>query len=106
MSEGAFTPGPWTVQPGPWSGIKGPHVMIGPADAVTSIAAAFGQTEDEQRANARLIAAAPELLGALAALFEHCAMVHKHWGDGNNLKEADAAIRDARALLARVQGEG
>lgn len=54
---------------------------------------------------ARLIAAAPDLLASLEALFEHCAMVHKHWGDGSNQKEADAAIKAGRAALQKARGE-
>jgi hypothetical protein len=46
--------------------------------------------------------AAPELLAALVGLFEHCAMVHKHWGDGCNREQADRAIDGARALLAKL----
>jgi hypothetical protein len=57
-------------------------------------------------ANARLIAAAPELLSALESLFEHCSMVHKRWGDGSNQKEADAAIEAARAAIAKAEGGG
>jgi hypothetical protein len=53
---------------------------------------------------ARLIAAAPEMLTVLTALFEQCAMIHKHWGDGGNAKQADAAIEAGRALLARIDG--
>ena len=40
------------------------------------------------------------LRAALQGLFDHCAMVHKHWGDGDNTKEADAAQKTARAALA------
>jgi len=43
---------------------------------------------------------AAQLAEALRALFEHCAMVHKHWGDGSNAREADAAQVDAHAALA------
>jgi hypothetical protein len=32
-------------------------------------------------------------------VFEHCALVHKHWGEGCNQRQADAAIAGARALL-------
>jgi hypothetical protein len=44
-----------------------------------------------------------ELIAALRGLFEHCAMVHKHWGDGDNTRQADAAVASARAALAKVQ---
>ena len=92
MSKGA-TAGPWAVQPEPWEGIKGPHRMIG-AGGVTSIAAAFGHDAREQEANARLIAAAPELLALLRATVEG------YEGD------TGCVCAEARALLARVQGEG
>ena len=53
-------------------------------------------------ANARLIAAAPDLLAALQGLFEHCAMIHKHGGDGDNQKQANAAEAAARAAIAKA----
>jgi hypothetical protein len=59
---------------------------------------------DAARANARLIAAAPEMLEALTALYEHCAMVHKHWGEGCNQKQADAAIAAGLAAIAKAEG--
>lgn len=58
----------------------------------------------EHEANARLIAAAPDLLDALERLFENCAMVHNRWGDNCNQKEADAAIATARAAIAKAKG--
>jgi len=57
---------------------------------------------EEHLANANLIAAAPDMAEALRGLFEHCAMVHKHWGDNCNRKEADAAIQAARAALEKA----
>jgi len=48
---------------------------------------------------------AGELVTALKALFEHCAMVHKCWGDSDNTKEADAAIKSARAAIATATKE-
>jgi hypothetical protein len=59
---------------------------------------------DQDKANACLIAAAPEILEALEALFEHCAMTHKHWGEGSNQREADAAITAGRAAIAKAKG--
>ena len=55
-------------------------------------------------ANARLIAAAPDLLEALGGLFEQCAMVHKHWGENSNTKQADDAIAFAQAAIAKAEG--
>jgi len=54
----------------------------------------------------QLHAAAPAMREALAALFEHCAMIHKHWGEGDNTREATAAIAAANAALAAANGEG
>jgi len=54
------------------------------------------------KADVTLMAAAPRLLEALQALFEHCAMIHKRGGEGCNQKEADAAILAARAAIAKA----
>lgn len=56
-------------------------------------------------ANARLIAAAPELLKAIQDLFENFAMVHKHWGDNSNQKQADEAIKAAQQAIRKAAGE-
>ena len=40
-------------------------------------------------------ASAPQLLESLQALFEHCSMPHKRWGENSNQREADAAIQAA-----------
>lgn len=42
-------------------------------------------------------------LAALEGLFEHCVMIHKHWGEGSNNQEADAAQATALALIARIK---
>jgi hypothetical protein len=46
-----------------------------------------------------------QLLEALEGLFEHCEMVHKHWGEGCNQREADTAIAKARAAIAKATGK-
>jgi hypothetical protein len=61
------------------------------------------ESRDEMLANARLIAAAPDLLDALKGLFEHCVMVRRVWGDQ---KEADAAIAAGKAAIAKAEGRG
>jgi hypothetical protein len=61
-----------------------------------------------RKANAEFIVKAVNnydaLVDVLERLFEHCAMIHKHWGDNSNQKQADAAIADAKELLAKVKG--
>ena len=47
----------------------------------------------------------PELLAALKGLFRECAMVHKCWGDSDNTKEADAAIKRAESAIAAATKE-
>lgn len=46
-----------------------------------------------------------ELVAALENLFEHAAMVHKRWGEGNNQRECDTAIANARAALQKAKEE-
>lgn len=45
-----------------------------------------------------------ELEGALAGLFEHCAMVQRYWGDGSNAKQSHAAMAHARRVLEEGGG--
>ncbi len=105
------TPGPWTVQ-----SLETAHndYCDWPTFAVRSAKtnvclATVGKVDhyesERNEANARLIAAAPDMLEALQALFENCAMTHKHWGEGSNSKEADAAIANARAAIAAALGK-
>ena len=67
-------------------------------------------TENDHIANAAFIVRAcnshDALVSALQSLFEHCAMVHKCWGDGDNTKEADAAIKSALAAIKSATGQG
>lgn len=45
-----------------------------------------------------------ELVAVLEALFEHCAMPHKHWGEGCNREEADATIAAGHAAIIKAKG--
>lgn len=66
MSTDKHTPGPWTAKPtGPWDGWDGWSVEDA---AGTAVCDAHGsQLDGAREANARLIAAAPDLLYALVA---------------------------------------
>ncbi len=46
-----------------------------------------------------------ELLEAMQGLFEHCAMIHKNWGDGSNAREAQEAIDRAKHAIASATGQ-
>ena len=48
--------------------------------------------------------AVAELVEAVEGLFENCAMIHKHWGDGCNSAEARASIAATLAALDKVKG--
>ena len=79
-----------------------------PADRMKAIETYFDLHEEEYADEFTVdldLPPDPTLLDALNGLFEHCAMVHKHWGDGNNQKEANAAIEAARAAIAAATGE-
>jgi hypothetical protein len=67
MSSAAFTPGrPWKARSGGYS------IAIYERVEEQTVAMGYGKTLPEAQANARLIAAAPELLEALQAEQEWC----------------------------------
>ena len=104
------TPGPWHIGVGNGEGSifadnGRTRIEIG-GTTLYPICQVNRKWEDEEdEANARLIAAAPELLQAIKDLFRECAMVHKSWGDGANTKEADAAIKRAKDAIAKATGK-
>lgn len=96
--------------PAPWKLFSAPQVteILGSDDIPIVSWPGFDDSRRDMKthkANACLITAAPELLAALEALFENCTMIHAHWGDGDNTKQADEAIANARAAIARAKGE-
>jgi hypothetical protein len=94
MSESRWTPGPWELLTGDcrW-------IVSGGAGGVTVASIETLDADNEPRrhadADARLIAAAPELAEALREMIYGCGTV----------READIVAR-ARALLARLATEG
>jgi hypothetical protein len=98
------TPGPWSVSP-PWMGFS----VINGSDDKMVFAIAAGSPEekrpdDECEANARLIAAAPEMLEALKVLLdEYLSLVNS--GDcGFWDAEKDGFVINARAVITKAEG--
>lgn len=98
-STGTYTPGPWSIYETAGSGGNIPARMevVAPESesAKRLIANIYGFKLPEGRANARLIAAAPELCEALENLIEF--LVH-------GKKNCQAILR-AKAALARARGD-
>ena len=98
------TPGPW-IGAGPSFGDPLPRytteIVTEREDedgAATSICELpFHHHDDENEANARLIAAAPELLEALKEIVDAA--------DGAGWEQLDPSFKKARAAIARATGE-
>ena len=88
------TPGPWFV-PAPTYRTLYVEARIG--NMMLQEVASCGPTADpaQQAANARLIAAAPELLEALA----DC-VAHMHWTQ----PQGETALKKAKAVIAKATG--
>lgn len=86
------TPGPWVKKGIHWTGKNNEIVFV-------SNGPAFGSESDFEsaKANARLIAAAPELLEALEDL---CECILETRGPSATL-----ALKSARAAIAKAKGE-
>jgi hypothetical protein len=102
------TTGPWDVATGHgWN-----YAMVGPADADHYVAAVYGLTKDEsndrevQEANARLIAAAPDLLAALTELQDALASMTKmaYSGPQGTTRQFGEARKAAAAAIAKATG--
>lgn len=90
------TPGPWSANPGSNSDS---HYMVFKADGN------FLTLDDEQHEyNARLIAAAPELLEALKTMTDEYAASMRDAGV-THYPEALAIVRQARAVISKAKGE-
>jgi len=109
--ESEHTPGPWKAE-GDLDGVREDYredrcIVTADFDYDARTGSIIGVLRGhgpELRANARLIAAAPDLLEALKGLFQNCSMIHKLWGAHCNREEADAAIAAARAAIAKAEG--
>jgi hypothetical protein len=104
----AHTPGPWEQDP---TGDIGWWAIGTNEKSVAHVVdedRLLGLTKKEAKANARLIAAAPELLGALKAITERLtnernAIANRegYIGDGELLPQ----VKAARAAIAKAEGK-
>lgn len=95
-----FTPGPWAVSAdGEGYIIEDPRGRSGDERKLAFVylekenPSGFESSEDEAKANARLIAAAPELLDALAL------WMHWHYNDGHIAETYDEVVHIAKMAL-------
>ena len=95
-----------TTAPGPYetNGLSIRAIDHGELHTVARVGSRGWLTPEAETDTARLLAAAPDMLAALVALFENCAIGRKHWGDGSNQNEATAAINAGFAAIAKATG--
>ena len=108
MSEAKHTPGPWEFGPNHSStGLAG-QLVVRPAGEFPHgewVADVGSMYDDHREANARLIAAAPDLLKALEKIIE----MNRQWaldqyGDATKAENMDC-VRVARAAITKATGE-
>ena len=100
MSEIKPTPGPWEAKPtGPWDGWDGWSVEDATGAVVCD--AHGSQLDGRREANARLIAAAPELLEALIELADEVADRFDLDSPSTN-PSIKHAVSSARAAIAKA----
>lgn len=94
MAEAKFTAGPWAAV----ASLRG--FIITAKDGQYDIAVVRNIGNEDNEANARLIAASPDLLAALIAITDQLERV----GDTREYKDGQY-ITTARAAIARAKGE-
>ena len=104
MSKPAFTPGPWQTD-----AECGDESVLGPDGAMVADCAIFGmrvnRTEHINRANARLIAAAPDMYEALLAAKVVIEMMERPEGMGGRVNAAlDKRLAQIDAAIAKAEG--
>ena len=97
MSNAKYTPGPWVAK----AGLSNWDITT-PYGQTSLIIARINTHRVEQAHNARLIAAAPELLEALKALMGHDDKMQV--AIGGNPRYVDAFMERARAAIAKAEG--
>jgi len=98
MTQATHTPGPWSFRTTGWS--TNPFAIHSPRrpGAVACVPSRTSVPLDEQDANARLIAAAPELLAALDELLGDVELLNEPYRN-------EAICERARAAIAKAKGK-
>ena len=99
MTEAKQTPGPWRLAPAKDYAGSELNIDAGPRGQSGFICTAGHRGDAEAEANARLIAAAPELLEALIAITDQLERI----GDPRPGKDG-AFIDEARAAISKATG--
>lgn len=94
MSETKFTEGPWSVEEE-----LGNIFVASLSGTVAKVGPCSNTQDDEDRANARLIAAAPELLNACQAALRSLQCVNEQ------IEGLDLPLSDIEAAIAKVLGK-
>ena len=102
------TPGPWTIEDAGESDIKGEkywdcEIRVPHRASIVRLMDShhceeFGFSAEETQANARLIAAAPDLLAALEEIY-------REFGDMGGPEGWSESVMKARAAIAKAKGE-
>ncbi|OAJ67740.1 hypothetical protein [Gluconobacter cerinus] len=106
MSEAKFTPAPWIAKKGTGWFVTRPNARMAHVVGMspkTSLVGAENEEEDEARANAHLIAAAPELYEALR-MAANDLNTAAHFLPDTRLALLET-VKQAHAALAKARGE-
>ena len=93
MTDSTHTPGPWGLSKTEWAS----HAVLADDDVEVCFVCAGEHDAETELANARLIAAAPDMLAALRAM-----VTAEKYGTTATHDSAMMAVRDA---LAKAEGE-
>lgn len=91
------TPGPWTIRPYNFDAVRDAQGIFSAGCRIPICHSIMGNDLGQADANARLIAAAPELLAALQRALDAIEYYHAREGSPDTLA-------DARAAIARATG--
>ncbi len=94
MSKQEHTPGPWEIK----SPIELPQELIGPVDPQGGAWMTAGTIGGNDKANARLIASAPELLAAAEQVCDEMEDVVE-WTENDCFQALKAAVAKAKGEL-------